>query len=746
MNSCEAGHQALSRRGFLAASGALIVGFSLAPSSRLFAQKAAAGPKLPGSLDANPLLDSWIRIDADGSITVFSGKAELGQGVKTALIQIAAEQLYVQPQRISLITADTRRTPDEGYTAGSNSMKDSGTAIMNAAAQVRGILIARASERLSLATDRLKTQDGAVIADDGRRLGFGEIVGDALTQTRAQGQSKLKDPATYSVVGKAMPRVDIPAKVTGGAAYVQDLRLPGMAHARVVRPPSYDARLREVRTAEVERMPGVLKVVRDGSFIAVVAEHEFEAIVAMRALAATARWDERASLPDQADLYAYLQSLPADTLVDLDREAGGAGATARKVEASYRRPYQMHGAIGPSCAVGLFKDGALTVWTHSQGVYPLRKSIAEMLRLPEDRVQCIHVEGSGCYGHNAADDAGADAALVARAFPDRPVRVQWMREQEHMWEPYGPAMLTTAKAALDGTGNIVAWEYEVTSNTHSMRPGGAGNLLPAWHLETPFAPARPKPIPLPEGGGDRNAIPLYRLPGARVVHRFVPAMPVRVSALRALGAYMNIFSIESFMDELAQAAAVDPVEFRLRHLDDARAREVIYLAASRFGWASFVQAPGRGRGFAFARYKNLGAYLAVAIEVDVARETGSVRIVRAVAAVDSGQAVNPDGIRNQIEGGIVQSASWTLHEAVEFDRTSITSADWSRYPILRFPEIPESVDVHVIDRSGEPFLGTGEAAQGPTAAAIGNAIASASGARIRELPFDRKRVKAAIGV
>ena len=746
MNSCEAGHQALSRRGFLAASGALIVGFSLAPSSRLFAQKAAAGPKLPGSLDANPLLDSWIRIDADGSITVFSGKAELGQGVKTALIQIAAEQLYVQPQRISLITADTRRTPDEGYTAGSNSMKDSGTAIMNAAAQVREILIARASERLGLATDRLKTQDGAVIADDGRRLGFGEIVGDALTQTRAQGQSKLKDPATYSVVGKAMPRVDIPAKVTGGAAYVQDLRLPGMAHARVVRPPSYDARLREVRTAEVERMPGVLKVVRDGSFIAVVAEHEFEAIVAMRALAAAARWDERASLPDQADLYAYLQSLPADTIVDLDREAGGAGATARKVEASYRRPYQMHGAIGPSCAVGLFKDGALTVWTHSQGVYPLRKSIAEMLRLPEDRVQCIHVEGSGCYGHNAADDAGADAALVARAFPDRPVRVQWMREQEHMWEPYGPAMLTTAKAALDGAGNIVAWEYEVTSNTHSMRPGGAGNLLPAWHLETPFAPARPKPIPLPEGGGDRNAIPLYRLPGARVVHRFVPAMPVRVSALRALGAYMNIFSIESFMDELAQAAAVDPVEFRLRHLDDARAREVIYLAASRFGWASFVQAPGRGRGFAFARYKNLGAYLAVAIEVDVARETGSVRIVRAVAAVDSGQAVNPDGIRNQIEGGIVQSASWTLHEAVEFDRTSITSADWSRYPILRFPEIPESVDVHVIDRSGEPFLGTGEAAQGPTAAAIGNAIASASGARIRELPFDRKRVKAAIGV
>ena len=743
MNSCGAQRNALTRREFLAAGGALIIGFSLAPSS-LRAQK-PPGPKLPGSLDANPMLDSWLRIDADGGITLFTGKAELGQGVKTALIQIAAEQLYVSPQRIRLITADTRQTPDEGYTAGSNSMKDSGTAIMNAAAQVREILIARAAERLGVPADRLKAQEGAVVADDGRRLGFGELVVDGLTKVRADGQSKLKDPAAYSVIGKSMSRVDIPAKVTGGAAYVQDLRLPGMVHARVVRPPSYGARLRELQTAAVERMPGVLKLVRDGSFVAVVAAHEYEAIQAMRALAAAARWEERATLPEQAEFYAYLQKLPADVIVDLDRQAAGSPG-ARSFEASYRRPYQMHGAIGPSCAVGLFKDGALTVWTHSQGVYPLRKSIAEMLRLPEDRVQCIHVEGSGCYGHNAADDAAADAALIARAFPDRPVRVQWMREQEHQWEPYGPAMLTNVKAALDSAGNIVAWDYEVTSNTHSMRPGGAGNLLPAWHLQTPFAPAAPKPIPLPEGGGDRNAIPFYRLPSVHVVHRFVPAMPVRVSALRALGAYMNVFSIESFIDELAQAAGADPVDFRLRHLDDPRARDVVSLAAARFGWASYARAPGRGRGFAFARYKNLAAYVALALEVDVNREKGSVRVVRAVAAVDSGQAVNPDGIRNQIEGGIIQSSSWTLHEAVEFDTTAITSADWSRYPILRFPEIPESVDVHVIDRPGAAFLGTGEAAQGPTAAAIGNAIAYATGARMRELPFDRKRVRGAIGV
>jgi len=743
MKSCGAQRNALTRREFLAASGALVIGFSLAPSS-LRAQK-PPGPKLPGSLDANPMLDSWLRIDADGGITLFTGKAELGQGVKTALIQIAAEQLYVSPQRIRLITADTRQTPDEGYTAGSNSIKDSGTAIMNAAAQVREILIARAAERLGVAADRLKAQEGAVVADDGRRLGFGELVVDGLTKVRADGQSKLKDPAAYSIIGKSMSRVDIPAKVTGGAAYVQDLRLPGMVHARVVRPPSYGARLRELQTAAVEKMPGVLKVVRDGSFVGIVAAHEYEAIQAMRSLAAAARWEERATLPEQAEFYAYFQKLPADLIVDLDRQAG-VSPGARSFEASYRRPYQMHGAIGPSCAVGLFKDGVLTVWTHSQGVYPLRKSIAEMLRLPEDRVQCIHVEGSGCYGHNAADDAAADAALIARAFPDRPVRVQWMREHEHQWEPYGPAMLTSVKAALDSAGNIVTWDYEVTSNTHSMRPGGAGNLLPAWHLETPFAPAAPKPIPLPEGGGDRNAIPFYRVPSVHVVHRFVPAMPVRVSALRALGAYMNVFSIESFIDELAQAAGADPVDFRLRHLDDPRARDVVSLAAARFGWASYVRASGRGRGFAFARYKNLAAYVALALEVDVNREKGSVRVVRAVAAVDSGQAVNPDGIRNQIEGGIIQSSSWTLHEAVEFDTTSIKSADWSRYPILRFPEIPESIDVHVIDRPGAAFLGTGEAAQGPTAAAIGNAIAYATGARIRELPFDRKRVRSAIGV
>src|SRR5438094_2733437 len=514
----------VSRRGFLAASGALIVSFTVLPAMRLSAQQTASDAKLPGSLGKTPLLDAWIRVDADGGVTVFTGKAELGQGIKTAFIQIAAEQIGVDPARITLVTADTGRTADEGFTAGSRSLTDSGTAIMHAAAQVREILISRAVERLGVAAERLQARDGAVVTDDGRRVAFGELVATGGSPARAQAQSKLKDPASYSVMGKPMPRVDIPAKVTGGEAYVQDLRLPGMVHARVVRPPSYGARLSDVQTDAAQKLPGVLKVVRDGNFLGVIAEREYQAIVAMRALAASAKWSEPSGLPEPSKLYEFLRQTPSNEIVDLDRRAAAnPPAGARTIEASYRRPYQMHAAIGPSCAVAWLDDSTLTVWTHSQGVYPLRRAIAEMLNLPQDRVRCIHAEGSGCYGHNAADDAGGDAALLARAFPGRPVRVQWMREQEHMWEPYGPAMLTEAKASLDATGRVVDWQYAVWSNTHSTRPGNAASLAAARHLATPFAPAPPQPLPLPEGGGDRNAIPLYAFPAARVVHHFIPA-------------------------------------------------------------------------------------------------------------------------------------------------------------------------------------------------------------------------------
>ncbi|HEX3860105.1 MAG TPA: molybdopterin cofactor-binding domain-containing protein [Stellaceae bacterium] len=734
-----------SRRGFLAGGGALIVSFSLLP--RFAAAQAAGqtGPALPGSLAKFPMLDSWVRIDANGAITVFTGKAELGQGIKTALIQLAAEELIVTTEAIDLVTADTARTPDEGYTAGSHSMQDSGTAIRNAAAQARALLIDAAATRLQVPGDKLRAENGMVIAEDGRQLRYGELVGDQILHVQASPQSVFVDPSRYRFIGKPVPRVDIPAKVTGGIAFIQDMRLPNMAHARLVRPPSYGATLSRLDTAAVEHLPGVIKIVRDGSYLAVIAEQEYQAIVAMRALETAAHWDEKPGLPDSATLFDTLAGLPAQQVPVRD-DPIAIPPNARIVEASYRRAYHMHGSIGPSCAIGLSENGALTVWTHAQGVFPLRAALTELTGLPRDKVRCIHVQGSGCYGHNGADDAGADAALLALALPGRPVRVQWMREQEHIWEPYGSAMLTKARAALSPEHQIIAWDYTVRSSTHATRPGGAGNLMPAWYREKPLTQPVPKPLPLPEGGGHRNAAPIYTIPSARVMYEFMPAMPLRVSALRGLGAYMNVFSIESFMDELAQAAGLDPVDFRLNHLSDPRAREVVTRAAERFGWLGFSRTPGTGRGFGFARYKNLAAYLAVAVEVAVDRESGQVRMVRAAAAVDSGEAVNPDGIANQIEGSILQSASWTLYESVAFDRTRIASRDWSSYPIMRFPAVPDRIEVQVVERPGEPFLGTGEAAQGPTAAAVANAVADAIGVRLRDIPLSPAQVKAAIGV
>jgi nicotinate dehydrogenase subunit B len=735
----------LNRRSMLAGGGALIVSFSLRDA---FAQDqaapAAAPPPLPGSLKGAPYLDSWIRIDADGGITVFTGKAEIGQGFKTAFQQIAAEELDVPFASLKLVTADTGRTPNELYTAGSNSMKDSGTAVQHAAAQVRALLIAEAARRLELPFENLKTENGAVIAPDGRRLGYGELVAGEMLHVQAQARSTLRDPATYRIIGQSVPRVDIPAKVTGGAAYVQDMRLPGMLHARVVRPPGYGAELIACDTAAVEKMPGVAKIVRDGNFLAVVAAKEYQAVKAMQALSAAAKWRETAKLPKQDHLPEVLTSLPSRDETIFQKNNPSA-ASARTIEATYTRPYQAHGSIGPSCAVAQLLDDTMTVWTHTQGVYPDHRGIAEMLRLPPARLRVIHVEGSGCYGHNGADDAAADAALIARALPGVPVRVQWMREQEHAWEPFGSAMMTKLKASLDNGGAIIDWNFEVWSNTHLMRPGGAGAMLAAQHMAQPFAPPAPRPIPLPDGGGDRNAIPIYKFPNAKVVHHFIPEMPLRVSALRALGAYHNVFSIESFMDELAIAAGADPVEFRLRHLDDPRAREVVEKAAQAFGWQKGKKAaPDRGYGFAFARYKNYAAYCAVACEVEVNRQSGRPRLVRAAAAVDSGQVVNPDGLINQIEGAILQSMSWTLYESVTFDDKRITSIDWQTYPILRFDAVPERVDVHIINRPGQPFLGSGETGQGPAAASIANAIADATGKRLRDLPLTRKRIKDAI--
>ncbi|AWN55102.1 molybdopterin cofactor-binding domain-containing protein [Methylobacterium sp. 17Sr1-1] len=727
---------ALTRRTLLV-GGALLVGIGL--------PRRVEAASLPGSLEEAPRIDAWIRIGEDGAVTVLTGKAELGQGIKTALIQVAAEELGLDPAALRLHTADTELTPDEGYTAGSHSMQDSATAIRHAAAAARALLLAAAGRRLGLPPAALQVEGGAVAGPDGRRLTLGEIAQEVALDTAVPETVALRDPAAYTVVGRPLPRVDIPAKVGGGAAYVQDIRAPGLVHARILRPPRPGARLVGLDTGEVAARPGVIRVHRDGDFVAVVAEREYAAVTAMRALARVAVWQGGTSVPEPDALFTDLAGRSATRTIIHEAGTDAPVPAGRRITAQYRRRYQMHGSIGPSCAVAEFDGDRLTMWSHAQGMFPLRKALAEMLSLPEEQVRCIHVEGSGCYGHNGADDAAGDAALLARALPGRPVRVQYTREQEHLWEPYGGAMLTEASAVLSPEGRIIDWDYAVRSPTHLTRPPGAGQLLSARMLEKPFPAPPPKALPQPEGGGDRNAIPLYRFPKARVAHDFVADMPLRVSALRSLGAYMNVFSIESFVDELAEAAGADPVAFRLNHLDDERARAVIEEAAGRFGWGRTLP-KGRGAGFAFARYKNLAAFCALAVEVEVAQESGRVRLVRAHAAIDAGQVVNPHGIRDQIEGGIIQAMSWSLFEAVAHDAEGPTSRDWSTYPIARFPDIPERLDVHLIDRPGQPFLGAGEVAQGPTAAALANAIRNAAGVRLRELPMRPELVKAAIGV
>ncbi len=728
----------INRRQFTAGLGAIVVAFSLDPVP------AIGQERLPGSLQNNRKLDGWIRINSDGTATIYTGKVELGQGILTALAQIAAEELDLPLARITMISGDTGRTPNEGQTAGSQSVENSGTALRMAGAEARVILLELAAKRLGVAPDQLTVADGVIAAPDGRKIGYGELNPDLDREATAK--ATPKPTASHRIVGKSVARFDIPAKVTGGPAFVQDVRRPGMVHGRVIRPPRYGSQLDSVDESMAKALPGVMAVVRDGSFLGVVAEREEQAINAREALRKSARWTLGPELPDPARLFDVIKSLPSkDATIGVKQ--GSVPANARTFEAVYSKPYMSHGSIGPSCAVAEFKDGGMTVWTHSQGVFPLRAELVKTLKMPAAAIRCIHMEGSGCYGHNGADDVAADAALLARAVPGRPVRLQWMRDDEFGWEPYGPAMMMRAKAGLGADGKIADWEYEVWSNSHSTRPQSTTgtNVLAAWYLAEPQKMGPPTSPPQPAGGGDRNAIPLYDFPSQRVVHHFVQDMPIRVSALRTLGAYANVFALESFMDELATAAGADPVVFRLAHLKDPRARAVIEAAARKAGWQDGARGDGRrGRGIGFAKYKNLACYVAVVAEVDVDRASGVVRVPRTWAAVDSGLIINPDGLTNQIEGGIVQSVSWTLKEEVRFDRGGILARDWASYPILTMPEAP-TVEVELINRPSERPLGSGEGSQGPAVAAVANAFAHATGKRIRDLPLDPARVKAALG-
>ncbi|KWR88323.1 aldehyde dehydrogenase [Cupriavidus sp. IDO] len=727
----------LSRRAFGKLAGAVVASFALAP----FAESALAEPELPIDLRANRRLDGWIRIDAEGNIVIFTGKAELGQGILTALTQIAAEELDVDPARVRIISADTTRSPNEGYTYGSQSIERSGAALRVAAADARAALLGTAARRLDVSPSGLRVENGGIVSADGRRVTYAEIVRDEheLLAREVTASGVPKPPSEYKLVGKSLPRIDLPAKFTGGAAFVQDMRFAGMLFGRIVRPPRYGAKLVAVDDAAIRRLPGVVAIVRNGNFLGVMAEREEQAIRARRALRDAAQWsDDHVPLPDVDHLQ---QALPGwssdDSVVGIDGQDIAASDAAIQLEAAYSRPYLSHASIGPSCSVALFRDGRMTVWSHTQGAFPLRGDLATVLGLPSTAVDVVHVPGAGCYGHNGADDVALDAALLAREAAGRPVKVQWMRDDEFAWAPIGPAMIMRAKAALSRSGRIEDWNYDVWSNSHAMRPGQPGgvNLLAAWHLAKPFPPSAPARIPQPFGNGDRNAVPVYDLPRRKVTNHQLVDAPVRNSSLRTLGAYGNVFAIESFMDELALAANIDPVAFRLAHLSDARAIAVVREAAGRAGWKPGTKGDGqRGRGFAYSRYENHQAHVAIVLDVHVSRSTGVIRVTNVTAVADVGRVVNPDGAKSQLEGGIVQALSWALKERVMFNRKEITTRGWQDYPILTFAEVPP-IDVTLLDRPDEPSLGAGECSLGPTAGALGNAVANAIGTRLRDLPL-----------
>jgi nicotinate dehydrogenase subunit B len=698
---------------------------------------------LSPSLAANPVLGDWLRIGPEGVVQVRSGKVELGQGVLTALAQIAAEELDVDLSRIRMVPAATDLSPDEGFTAGSRSIQHSGAALRQVCAEARAIYLEAAAAKLAIATDELDVVDGEFSGPNGLATSYWELADDSLLDREATGEAAPKPESAYALVGTDVARLDLPDKLTGRPRYVHDLALDGQVWGRVVRPPSRGARLRDpeaLDTGPTLAVAGVLTVVRDGDFLGVVADREEVALRAADRLRRDAAWDERPTLPDEDELPAFLMSARAETAVLAEKRAASPITPARSHSARYHRPYLAHASIGPSAAAALARvDGGLEVWSQSQGVYQLRRDLAAALALPPERVVVRHVEGAGCYGHNGADDVAMDAALLARAVPGRPVHVVWSRVDELAWAPFGPAGVVEITAECGDDGRVLAWHHEIWSGSYMGRPGTTPtNALLAASHRAGGEPIRAGGEPPPDfgGGTGRNAVPGYDFPAYRVTNHLLTEMPLRTSALRALGAFVNVFAAESFMDELAAAAGRDPVEFRLAHLADPRGRAVLEAAAARAGWAKRVRRDAVGHGVGYARYKNAAAYCAVVAEVEATTE---VRVRRLTIAVDAGLLINPDGAGNQIEGGAVQATSWTLKERVRFDRRNVTSDTWDTYPILRFSEVP-AVDVTFVGPHANPPLGIGECAQGPTAAAIANAVCDALGVRVRELPLTAERL------
>lgn len=699
--------------------------------------------ELPQTLAANPLLSTWLTVHSDGFIDLRFGKVELGQGIVTALTQIAINELGVKPGMVRPSATNTHHSPDEGITAGSMSVAISGASVRRACAEVRHLFLRAAAQRVDLSPAGLRVVAGNFFDPSGNRIAtYGDLAADVDLDVAA-GDPTLAVEFLGSAQMPDLPRVDLPDKIFGRPRFVHDLSFDGMLHGRVVRPPRPGAHLLEAPVDRALAMPGVRHVVLEGDFLAVIAAREGEAVGAAELLAATSSWTPSATLPDHADLSAWLREQPVETTkvrADGADHRGGEGTTTMK--ATYAKPFVAHGSIAPSCAIANFDGKRLDIWTHSQGVFTLSAAITVALDLDKGDVVVQHVEGAGSYGHNSADDVAFDAALLAVRMPGQPIRVQWSRADELSWEPFGPAMVSDVEATLGPDGIVTDWSYELWSNGHTARPGytptrgllGDSHRAGADELPPSIDPPAARGL-----GSARNAEPYYDFTRIDVTAHRLLTMPIRVSALRSLGAHLNIFALESFMDELAHATDRDPLEFRLAQLSDPRARNVLTTAADAAGWGKPL-ADNAGRGIAFARYKNRGSYCAVIADVE-AKER--VRVTRLTIAVDVGRVISEDGVRNQIEGGAIQATSWALRERVAFDREAITSTDWDSYPILRFSEVPH-VDVHLISQPDEPSLGAGEATQGPIPAAIGNAVFGAIGVRVRDLPFTVDSVAAAI--
>jgi CO/xanthine dehydrogenase Mo-binding subunit len=703
--------------------------------------------QLPANLQANPRLSRWLRFDRAGFVELSPGKVEIGQGIITALAQIAADELDVDLVRIRMIPVTTEASPNEGTTSGSLSVEQSGSAVRHASAQARAIYLGAAAQRLGVAVESLSVEDGTIIGPGNLRTSYWELADEALLEHAAAAGATPKPPGARRVAGTPAARLDLPDKVFGRPRFVHDLSLPGLLHGRVLKPAGPGSTLTALDEAGARASPGVIAVVRNGSFAGVVASSEAAAEAGLAALRKGAVWRSEPMLPDAADLAAWLKSQPAETTTVEDRKTPKPVEVARTVRRQYSRPFIAHAAMAPSCAIAQWQGpDRLHIWSHCQGAFGLRADTALALAMPPDNIVVEHVEGAGCYGHNGADDVAFDAVLLARAAEvgGRPVRVQWSREDELAWAPMGAAMAIELEADLDAGGGITGWRGQVWSNGHVSRPGRMPipTVLSASLLAKPFERLVAFNPPMAMGGGaERNSVPLYDFATMRITCHRLLTMPIRTSALRTLGAFANIFAIESFMDELAAERGEDPLAFRLAYLKDERGRAVLAAAARRAGWSQWRKREGVGHGLAFGRYKNFGAYCAVVAEVE---GDADIRVRRLVVAVDVGEVINPDGVANQMEGGAIQATSWTLKEAVRFDRQRVISDTWETYPILRFSEVPV-VEVEILNRPQERSLGAGEAAHPPTAAAIGNAIADALGVRVRDLPITRERIIAAMG-